>query len=310
LSNSDAHLHSARSGLVFALGAAACYGLNIAFARMAALAGITGTNIVFYRVFVLLAVLLPIVWIARRSLRPAPGEGAALTWLAVTSTIVGLAYLSSVTFVPVTIAVVILYLFPVLIVLMAPLVDRTPFDPLRFVLAGIAFAGVAMVVGPAFDALDWRGLALAGLAAIGAAVQFFAAARCRRSSTTSKLVLIHVMVLPVTGLVGLMTGTLDGPAILMAAPLAAALTIAGYLIGFGLQLVALARTSAAAAGLAFCAEPLFAAGSSMLFLGERLDAIQVAGAALVIGVIVLNVWSESRRQAPATVPAPAPAQGA
>jgi drug/metabolite transporter (DMT)-like permease len=297
---------SARSGLLLALGAAACYGLNIAFARMAALVGISGTNLVFYRVFVLMVVLIPIVWVTRRSLRPAPGEWGALAWLAGTSTIVGLAYLSSVSFVPVTIAVVILYLFPVLIVLMAPLVDRTPFDPFRFVLAGIAFAGVAMVVGPAFDALDWRGLALAGLAAVGAAVQFFAAARCRETSTTSKLVFIHILVLPVTGIVGLFTGTLDGPAILMAAPLAAALTIAGYLVGFGLQLASLARTSAAAAGLAFCAEPLFAAGSSMLFLGERLNAVQILGAALVIAVIVLNVWTESRRQPPESAPAPAP----
>ena len=61
---------------------------------------------------------------------------------------------------------------------------------------------------------------------------------------------------------------------------------------FGL---ALARISASVAGLACCLEPVVAAITSALVLGERLAPIQYMGVAIVIFAIIANVFVERRR---------------
>jgi drug/metabolite transporter (DMT)-like permease len=62
-----------------------------------------------------------------------------------------------------------------------------------------------------------------------------------------------------------------------------------------------------AAGLAFCLEPVVAALSSVLILGETLSPLQVVGGALVLAAIVANVVTDRRRQAPAPHPDSVPA---
>ncbi len=283
------------SGFLFALAAAASYGLNIAFARLASFDGVSGTAIVFYRVILVLVLAGIAIPLLRQSLRVVPGERLPLAILSGVTAVVGLAYLSSVAFIPVTVAVVILYTFPMLIVIAAPFIDGTPRDLPRLGLAALAFVGVTLVVGPNLAGLDWRGLALAGIASVGAAIQFFSAARCPRTPTLSKIVWIHLLVLPITALIGLGLGDLPMPGTLLNAPFAVAATIAGYVVGFGFQILALARSNAAAAGIAFCAEPVVAALSSMIVLGERMDAVQAVGGLLVIAAIIANVLRDQNR---------------
>ena len=88
---------------------------------------------------------------------------------------------------------------------------------------------------------------------------------------------------------------------LAAAPFAVAVTILAYVLAFALQLAALARLPAAVAGLVFCAEPVVAALSAMLVLGETMSLVQAFGGLLVVGAIVANVTSE-RAPAPAAAP--------
>jgi drug/metabolite transporter (DMT)-like permease len=289
------------TGLALALVSATAYGLNISYARLASFAGIQGTTIIFWRVFLMLALAAGVLALTRASLRVAAGERMALVLLGVTTAVVGTAYLSSVAFVPVTVAVVIFYTFPVLVVLLSPFVDGRALTPLRFLIALVAFAGVALVVGPVSEGLDWRGLVLAGIASLGAAAQFFAAARLVETPTAPKILWVHVAVLPVVAAICLATGTLQSPVVLAAAPFAVAVTILAYVLAFALQLAALARLPAAVAGLVFCAEPVVAALSAMLVLGETMSLVQAFGGLLVVGAIVANVTSE-RAPAPAAAP--------
>lgn len=285
----------AAAGLAFALASASCYGFNIITTRLASVAGVTGVTVVFYRVFVMLALVLLAVAILRPRLRIEPGERVTIAVLAGSTIALGLAYLSSVTYIPVTVAVVVFYTFPALIVLASPLVEGRRLDVKLLAVAALALTGVTLVVGPVFTGLDPRGLALAALASVAAAIQFFAAARCRHTGVLAKTVWVHLMVLPVTAVIGLFTGTLGGPDALLLAPLAVALTALGYVGGFLLQLVALARSSAVVAGIAYCLEPVVAALGSVALLGETLSVMQLAGGALVLAAIVTNVIVDHRR---------------
>jgi drug/metabolite transporter (DMT)-like permease len=282
------------TGLVFALISASLYGFSIVFTRMASFAGANGSAIVIYRVLLMLGLVALVAVAARRSLRMAREERLTILWLGISTALIGLCYLSSVAFIPVTVAAVVFYTFPILIVLASPLVEGTRLTPALGGVVALATLGVMLVVGPAFGDLDWRGLALAFGASIATAFQFFAAARCRKTDVVAKVFWIHLIVLPTAVLISLATGQFAGPSMLALAPLAVALSIGGYVFGFFLQFLALGRISAVAAGIIYCTEPVVAAISSALILQEGLAPLQIAGGALVLAAIIANVLLEQR----------------
>lgn len=288
------------TGLAFALVSASLYGFNIVYARVASFAGANGSAIVIYRVLLMLGLVALVAVVGRRSLRMAREERTTILLLGLSTALVGLCYLSSVAFIPVTVAAVVFYTFPILIVLASPFVEGTRLTPALMGVVGVATIGVILVVGPAFGGLDWRGLALAFGASVATAFQFFAAARCRKTGVVAKVFWIHLIILPTAVLISLVTGQLAGPSILALAPLAVALTIGGYVFGFILQFLALGRISAVAAGIIYCTEPVVAAISSALVLQESLAPLQIAGGTLVLAAIIANVLLEQRhsRNAP------------
>ncbi|MCB5174449.1 MULTISPECIES: DMT family transporter [Microvirga] len=289
------HPASPAHGMLFALGSATFYGLNIVYARMASFAGASGSAIVVYRVFLMLLLVGIAAVVLRRSLATAREERGTLALLGVSTALVGVCYLSSVAYIPVTVAAVVFYTFPIFIVLASPFVEGTKLTPALLAVVAVATIGVVMVVGPAFGDLDWRGLALAFAASLATATQFFAAARCRRTGVVAKVFWIHVLVLPTAALIALAAGQLDPPSTLTVAPYAVGMTIGGYLIGFMLQFLALGRITAVAAGIIYCTEPVVAAVSSAVILGETLDVLQMAGGTLVLSAIIANVLLEQRR---------------
>src|SRR3712207_6451131 len=96
---------SALPGLLFALGSAACYGINIVSTRLAAFEGISGVALVFYRVFLMLALVAVAAAILRSPLTVPAEDRRTVAVLGFATVGVGVGYLSSVAFIPVTVAV-------------------------------------------------------------------------------------------------------------------------------------------------------------------------------------------------------------
>ncbi len=286
---------SRQRGIALALASAAAYGTNIVSAQIAGQAGLSGPLLVFYRVFLMLALVAGAALLWRAGLSVPRRRRPALALFGISCALVGSAYLSSVAFLPVTVAVVLFYTFPVLIVLAEPLFTPARFSLDRLAIAFAAFIGVAMVVGPDWHGLDPRGLALALGASVLAATQFFSAAACGETGTLPKLFWSHLVILPVTLAILAVTGGLLPPTALALAPVAVGVTVAGYLVGFVCQVLALARVAPGPAALAFCAEPVFAVAIAALLLGERVGALQYAGGGLVVAAIIANVILEQKR---------------
>jgi drug/metabolite transporter (DMT)-like permease len=282
-------------GIFCALGSAVGYGVNIVSAREAALAGVSGPEIILFRVGLMFLAVVGIVLAGRVPLAVPTEERPMLGLLVLVSALMGVSYISAVAFVPVTLAVVIFYTYPVIVILSAPLVTGEQLTPIRLGIVALAFAGLVAVVGPAFDRLDWRGVALAGIAALFTAVQFHTGARTRRTPLLVKLFWLHVGMLPIALAVCLPTVGVPRPHSLLFAPYAVAITIGGYVVGLSLQLAALTRIAPTLASLIFCLEPLVSAVGSMTYLGERLDAVQVAGGAAVLAAVVASVLGKPRR---------------
>ncbi|SEG31780.1 EamA family transporter [Bosea lathyri] len=284
--------------MLLAFGSAAAYGTNIVTTQIASQAGLSGSLVVFYRVFLMLALVGAGALLWRFSLAVPRTERRAVALFGLASALVGLAYLSSVAYLPVSVAAVVFYTYPVLIVLAEPLLTPAPFRPDRLAVALVAFIGVALVVGPDLHGLDPRGLVLALLASVAAAAQFFTAAASPGTLLPAKLFWSHLIILPVAAMVLSLTGGFLPPQALALAPLAVVVTIGGYLVGFLTQLMALARVAPGPAGLAFCAEPVFAVSIAAIVLGERLGSLQYAGGALVVAALMINVILEQKRRAP------------
>jgi drug/metabolite transporter (DMT)-like permease len=284
----------ARLGLAFAVLSAVSYGANIVGARIVAEFGMTGAIVVAWRTLLMLGGLAVLAGMMRAPLAIMPRLRRPLVLLGATSAVIGTAYLSSVAFLPISVAVVIFYTFPILVVLAEPFVTGGRFGLSRLALAGVAFAGVALVVGPDAGQLDWRGVALAGLASLGAAVQFFAARRCADVPAIAKLFWVNLIVAPVVLAIVQLTGGFAPISAIGHAPFAFIVAVGGFFIGIVLQFAALSRASASATALAFCLEPVAAAGFAALVLGERMGGMQYLGVALVLGAVAANVMRETR----------------
>lgn len=285
---------SENTGILLAVGSAAAYGTNIVSAQIAGSAGLSGPLLVAYRVFLLLALTLAFALATGDRLGVRREERRPLLLFGLSSAFVGSAYLSSVAFVPVTVAAVVFYTFPILIVLAEPFVTGRRLGLGRKLIAFAAFTGVALVIGPDISHLDPRGLGLAAIASAGAALQFFAANAMPKTALSAKLVWSQIIILPVTLLILGLTGGFQPPSAFLAAPMAVTITLTGFLIGFVLQMLALVRITPGSAGIAFCAEPLFAAAIAAAVLGERISLLQYLGALVVIGAIITNVILEQR----------------
>lgn len=285
--------HSGR-GIGFALIGAFFYGFNITFAKISAEMGVQGPMIVAERVLVMIAIGLALAALTGGSLRVPRSDRGPLVLLGLGSMGVSIGYLSSVAFIPITVAAVIFYTFPILIVIASPFVDRKRLTPAMLGIVALAFVGVVLVLGTASGDLDLRGVALAALASVSAAMQFFAGTRCRATGNAAKIVITQAIVLPGALLSVIATGGVFSfeTQILAAVPIW--LTIGGFVLGFAFQILALQTISASVAGLVFCLEPVVAAITSAIVLGERLLPIQYAGGGLVILAIALTMAVERK----------------
>lgn len=285
------------TGVLIALVGAFSYGFNITFAKISSDMGVSGPAVVALRVLVILVLAGTFAVLKGGSLAVPKSDRRSVFELGLGSAGVALCYLSSVTFIPITVAAVIFYTFPILIVILSPFVEGRKLTPSLIGVVLLAFVGVTLVLGPAIGDMDPRGIVLAAGASVSAAWQFFAGTRCQNTSTLSKIVWSQIVVLPGALFVVALIGGFPEGGIMLAATVPIALTIGGFLLGFVSQIIALTRISAVVAGLTFCLEPVVAAITSAIVLDERLGVTQYTGGALVIGAIMLNVWLESRRRA-------------
>jgi drug/metabolite transporter (DMT)-like permease len=274
------------------LGAIA-YGINIPAARAAGIAGLSGPNLIAIRGVALLVILLVIARLAVMSLAVPSGARGKLLALGVSAAGTALCYLSSINFVPVAVAVTLFYTFPLWLILMAPFFGGGSIAGRQIVVFVLAFAGILMCVGPGFGALDWRGVAFALFASLMCAVLF----QLMPLVKAERFAIVFWSQLTVTAVAIPWTLLAELPSIevLVAAAVPVAISSVGFYAGFAMQIFAATLISPATAGLIFLFEPVIAILLAALVLGESLRPVQIAGIALVIGVLATDLWMKERQ---------------
>ena len=196
-------------------------------------------------------------------------------------------YLLAVETISVSLAVLILYAYPLLV--LAYSMFRRLLEP-SFALVTLfcaAFIGLYLALSGSEVILDMTGLLFAGLASCGAAFTFICGARVA-PAMSPLLMTFWVNALGLLLILPLMPGNFAWPTA-SAGLFALTLATAFYLVAILSQFEALARLPAARAAFLLNLEPVVSIVLARLVLNETLSLVQLSGIILVISVIVLSL---------------------
>lgn len=285
-------------GLVIAVVAAATFGMSGAFIKPLLESGWSPAAAVTLRVLVGGVVLAPFGVVALR------GRWSALwraRWRVLLMALIGVAatqlvYFAAIQRVPVSTAILIEYMAPLLLVGFAWLHSRRM--PKVVVLVGsvVALAGLVLVVSPGgAGSLDLLGLVFAALAAVGCAVYYVIAARPSEGLPPVALaasgLLIGGVVLGLAGLVGIVPFTAPMTDVAMfgtIAPWWVPVLIVGVVatgIAYATSITASEMLGSRLASFAGLLEVVAAALYAWILLGEDLTLPQLVGGILILAGI-------------------------
>ncbi len=290
---------SALIGALMAASAAVMWGTNGVISRFLFQAGITPLTLVESRSIVTaLGMAGVLLVVARGRLRLRRGDLPLVLLFGLALAVVTYAYFLSVKLLPVAVAVMIQYTGPTLIALYTALVSRRlpswhVWAALALTLAGIALlAGVGdLLAGGAARGVTTLGVLVASGSAVAMAFYILVGERLGKrmhpqTSVVYGFAIASLLWLGFQPPWQFQTAALEPEHL----PLVLAVGIIGTLVPFGLFLAAMRRLDATRAAILATLEPVTAALISWVWLGEHLDAWQIAGGALVlVGVTVVQL---------------------
>jgi drug/metabolite transporter (DMT)-like permease len=292
----------AAAGIIMALAATLFYGQVPVLARFAYLDGIPAIETILTRTLVVALVFAGIAKARRIPLRLAQGAMPAFGLQVLATIMVSVCYLISLQFIPVSLAVIIFFTFPVIVLLAAPLAEGHAPSAARIGVAALAFAGLAIAIGPDFSSLDLTGMVLASISAFGCALQFFSGRQLARyMHPVAVSSLVHAAALPaVLALAWWLSGgefKVLNSTTASAAGVAALIGVSvAYVGGYFLHMSSLTAAPASTVVPFFNFEPVMSTVMAGLVLGERLAANQYLGGGIVLVALAVCGIIERRRK--------------
>ena len=312
---------SMTAGLITAVIAALSFGTSGALVKPLLEAGWSPSAAVTARALIAGFVLVPFAVLSLR------GRAASLwrgRWRILGMGVIGvagtqLAYFASIQRIPVSTALLIEYLAPLILVGVVWATTRRMPRPIVLVGSALAITGLVLVIGPgALRVVDPLGLALAFGAAIGAAVYFVIAARPSDGLPPVALaasgLLVGGLVLGALSLSGVLPFTAtftDLPLFGAALPWWLPLVLVGVVggaIAYAAGITAAGLLGSRLASFLGLLEVVFASMFAWLLLGEQLSPLQLAGGVLILGGIAAVRADRDPAVVPAEQHAPASAR--
>ncbi len=272
-------------GLTLALFAACSLAFVTTCARLTYLSGSTPLTLITLRGGLGVIVLFIVAYVTTRSIALPRQAWRSTIAAGIGLTMITFGYMSSVAYIPVGLAALIFYTFPLVVLAIESIRERRMPGPRRLATFVVAFAGLGLALGPSFDTLNPLGIGLAFIGGLGTVVLLFAAARA--SQVAEPMVIVsyaNLFLLPIAA--GSMflfdayapPGTGLGWAALGGAGLA-------YLIGVTAQMFAVKFARASDVSVVHNIEPVVSITVAWFVLNETLSPLQLAGVALVIAAI-------------------------
>ncbi len=281
------NLTSARRGMLFALVTACGLGAITTQAKLVYADGGNAMTLMLARFLVSSLVFGALLLLGGKSFRVGVGERLPLLLVGAIWSGAMICYLSAVETISVSLAVLILYFYPLLVLGYALVRHQLAPTPALIGLFLVAFAGLYLALSGGEIRLHPLGLGFAALASTGAAATFVIGARVA-PRMSPLLMTFWVNAIGLAMILPLMPGRFALPAE-TGGQLALAAATAFYLVAILSQFQALARLPAARAAFLLNLEPVVSILLARLVLDELLSPTQWAGVTLVITVIILSL---------------------
>ncbi len=198
------------------------------------------------------------------------------------------AFFSSLRTIPAAITSILLYIYPVLVTLLARVVVGEPLTPLRMVALALACAGVLLVVGPSpAGHLDPGGVLLGLASAVVYSTYILTGGVLLRGVPALYATAVITTVGGVSYLAfGGLSGSLHPPGA-AGWGIVAGIAVIPTIIAASTFLAGLSRVGPTRASIVSTLEPVTTALLAALFLGEGLSALRLVGGAVVLAAAVL-----------------------
>jgi drug/metabolite transporter (DMT)-like permease len=279
------------------LCSAAFFGLITTFSRLAYDAGANPLTVVETRTTTFVLVIGAIQLAKRRSFALPRRVFAATFPMSVGIMVMSIGYLASVYFIKVSLAVVLFYSFPLIVALLAAVTGRERIALPKALALVVAFGGLVMAIGLDSGSLDWRGVALVMLGALGVAGnltftgRYFAAADGLTLNVWNNL----WGALALGGYL-LLSGSLAWPATGIGwAGLGG--VAACYVLGLPLMFGALRYLPPSQTAVMFNLEPVVSIVVASLLLGEVTQPLQWLGVAIMLAALCFSALRGAKSEA-------------
>ena len=280
----------ATAGIVFALTAAALYGVSGAIAADV-FDVVSPARVSQIRAFIAAAVLVPYAWY-RGMLNPR-GQIRLLAVLGLNLALVGLTFYWALDRLGVGPGATMQYLGPFMVLGFMALVQHRPVSRFTWAAAGLAVLGVVLITEAwSLEDLDLLGLA-SGIATAGLFAGYFLLGEHLGKNLPALTMIawafgfasiFWLAVLPVWSFPTGLSGTVWAELVWVG--------IGGTALPFLAQFAALRRVASGIVGVVATAEPVIAAGAAWVLLSQSLSPVQVAGGLVVVlAVAAVHRWS-------------------
>ena len=279
-----------RAGIILALATAVSLGAITTQAKIVYLQGGNALTVLLVR-FVVTS-LLTGIWLMGRHFTSHGGVSMGSIRQSGPTLLVGIAwsvgmlcYLMSVQSISVSIAALIFYTYPLMVLAISVIVGQGKFTVTLIALFVSAFVGLGLALLHGELRLEWEGVALALMAAVGATLTFFVGAKVAINtdpiSLTFKVSVIGLLIILPLIWRNLAVPDADGWLALGGAT-------ACYVIGILCQFAALARLAPATAAFILNLEPVVSIVLANGFLEESLTVRQWIGVSIVMIVLLAS----------------------
>ena len=284
-------------GYFYVAGCAFSFGLITTIAKLTYDEGASPQTVVFFRI--LAGSIMMGVWsvmshrknLKKIILKSPPFSNLPLAFLVfeIGFCIAGmsLGYLSSVKYIPVSLSVLLFFTFPFWVLILNYFIDGTVVSRLNFLSFVLAFFGLAICLGPSWEVLDWRGIALVLGGALCSAGMIFGASKATKLVSMTDLVFLSNTVGVIfVGLILYLTDsfslsqTIDGWS-------GIAVICILFIIGQLSLFAATKSIGSTQTSLILNIEPLVSIGAAILLLGENLVFSQSLGIAVILLALTL-----------------------
>jgi drug/metabolite transporter (DMT)-like permease len=204
--------------------------------------------------------------------------------------VTSIGHLGAVRYIPVSLAAVIFYTFPLQVIAWKRLVHRQAVSRYELIGFGLAFAGIALALGPQFQQMDVVGLLLAISGSLGATVFILSYERFPGdidSWTASLWITLGTVVLCI---LSLFAGfELSPPREVSGWMFLGAIALCSV-ASFLFALVAIRKIGGAVFALFLNFEPVMILTLAWLVIGEELSSERIIGIAMVVIALVISQW--------------------